>query len=112
MANIQNLDVYAYEDRTETLEARDSANDAADLTSKTVTWVVGRPPLFPSDGRAIFTKTGSVVSAPAGTFTVAIDAADTQYLDGDYEHMATTLDGSGLTAVVCRGRFRVRPVVS
>lgn len=111
MANLQHLEVYGYEDRTPTLYARDSANVAANLTSKTVAWYVGRYPLWPDCRNAIFSKTGSVVSASAGTFTVPILAADTQYLEGDFEHMAKTTDGSGNVAVVCRGRFRVLPVL-
>ncbi len=107
MVNILHLDVFAGEDRTPTLSARDSSNNVASLTSKTVTWYVGRSPLRPDNGTAIFTKTGSTVVASAGTFTVAIAASDTDRLDGDYEHMAHTTDGSGNVAVVCQGRFRV-----
>lgn len=106
--NVQHLDVFAGEDRTPTLSARDSANVAADLTGKTVAWYVGRSPWFPDCSNAIFSKTGTTVSASDGTFTVPVVPADTQYLDGDYEHMAKTTDGSGLVAVVCQGRFRVR----
>lgn len=110
MANSQHLQIYSGEDATLTLYARDSANAPASLTGKTVTWYMGRSPLRPDNSHAILTKTGTVVSASAGTFTVAIDAADTQYLNGDYEHQAiTTVDATGLVAVVCQGRFRIRP---
>lgn len=111
MANVQHLDVFAGENITPTLSARDSVNAPASLTSKTVAWYVGRSPWRPDNSNAIFTKTGSVVSAPAGTFSVAITPSDTQYLNGDYEHMAFTTDGSGNVAVVCQGRFRVRSVL-
>lgn len=106
--NVQHLDVFAGEDATKTVYARDSANLAADLTGKTVTWYVGRSPWRPDNSNAIFTKTGTVTSATTGVFTVPVTPADTQYLSGDYEHMAKTTDGSGLIAVVCQGRFRVR----
>lgn len=109
MSNIQHLEVYAGEDATKTLAARDSANAPANLTGKTITWYVGRPPWRPDCSNAIITKTGSVVSAPDGTFAVAITPSDTQYLNGDYEHMAFTTDGSGNVAVVVQGRFRIRP---
>lgn len=108
MSNRQHLDVFAYEDRTPTLYARDPSNNAVSLTGKTIAWYVGRSPLDPDCSKAIFSKTGTVVSASAGTFTVPIVPADTRYMDGDYEHMAKTTDGSGLVAVVCSGRFRVR----
>jgi hypothetical protein len=107
MANREHLEVYAGENRTLTLHARDSANAPASLTGKTIAWYVGRPPWRPDNTCAIFTKTGTVVSASAGTFTVAVEPADTQYLNGDYEHMAKTTDGSGNVEVVTQGRFRV-----
>lgn len=109
MANREHCDVYAGEDRTITLHARDSANAAANLTSKTIAWYVGRSPFRPDSDWALITKTGTVVSASAGTFTVAITPSDTRYFNGDYEHMGKTTDGSGNVAVVVQGRFRVRP---
>ena len=112
MANIQHLDVYAGEDRTPTLYARDSANVPLSLTGKTVAWYVGRSPWHPDYSNAIFSKTGTTISASAGTFSVPIVPADTQYLNGDYEHMAVaTVTASGLKYVVTQGRFRVRSVL-
>jgi hypothetical protein len=109
--NVQHLDVFAGEDRTPTLYARDPSNNAVSLASKTIAWYVGRSPWNPDCSNAIFSKAGVVVSAPAGTFTVDIDPADTLYLSGDYEHMGKTTDGSGNVAVVVQGRFRVRSVL-
>lgn len=106
--NVQHIDVFAGEDRTVPLAARDSSNLPANLTGKTVNWYVGHSPWRPDCSNAIFSKTGTVVSAPGGTFTVPVAAADTLYMNGDYEHMAKTTDNSGLVAVVCQGRFRVR----
>ncbi len=110
MPNSQHLQVYSGEDATLSLYARDSANVPASLTGKTVTWYMGRSPLRPDNSHAILTKTGTTVSASAGAYTVPILAADTVYLSGDYEHMAiTTVDATGLVAVVTQGRFRIRP---
>lgn len=112
MANVQHLDVYAFEDRTPTLYARDPSNNAVSLTGKTIAWYVGRSPWHPDWSNAIFSKVGSIVSAPAGTFSVPITPTDTQFLNGDYEHMAvTTVVATGLVAVVCAGRFRIRPAL-
>lgn len=112
MSNTQHIQVYSGEDRTVTLSARDSSNVAVSLTGKTIAWHVGRGPLWPDCSKAIFSKTGTIVSAAAGTFSVAIEPEDTQYMSGDYEHMAvTTVTASGLVAVVCQGRFRVRPIL-
>lgn len=107
--NVQHLDVFAGEDRTPTLYARDPSNNVADLTGKTIAWYVGRSPWRPDCSNAAFTKTGTIVGASAGTFSVPITPSDTEWLNGDYEHMAKTTDGSGLVAVVCQGRFRIRP---
>lgn len=106
--NIQHIEVFAGEDRTVPLAARDSNNLPVDLTSKTVTWYVGRSPWRPDFGNAIFSKTGTAIAPTAGTFSVPIAAADTLHMSGDYEHMAKTTDAAGLVAVVCQGRFRVR----
>src|SRR4051812_1423258 len=108
MANIQHLQMYSGEDWTPTLYARDSSNAPVSLTGKTVTWYMGRSPLRPDNSTAIVTKTGTVVSAAAGTFAVTLAAADTLDLNGDYEHMAiTTVTATGLVAVVVQGRFRI-----
>lgn len=109
--NVQHLEVFAGENRTPTLYARDQNNAAVSLSGKTITWNVGRSPRNLDSDWPIFTKTGVVVSAPAGTFTVAITPADTQYMRGDYEHMALTTDASGNVAVVTMGRFRVRRTI-
>ncbi len=106
--NTQHLEVFAGEDRTPTLYAREFDNVVSNLTAKTVTWNVGRSPRNLDSSWPLLTKTGTVVSAPAGTFSVAITASDTQYMRGDYEHMATTTDADGNVVVVTQGRFRVR----
>lgn len=103
--NVQHIDLWSGENRTETLTARDSGNAVASLTSKTVTWrATGR-----DSDVAMLTKTGSVVSASAGTFTVAITPTDTQDMAGEYRHQAFTTDGSGNIVCVVSGRLRVRP---
>jgi hypothetical protein len=105
--NVQHLDVYAGENRTATLYARDSDIAVVSLSGKTVQWVVGRRPRDINCDAAVFTKTGTVTDASGGAFTVAILPADTQYLEGDYRHQAETTDGSGLKAIVTVGRFGV-----
>jgi hypothetical protein len=102
--NVLPVDIWAGEDRTLTLAARDSANAPVNLTNKTVTFRVARP----LSDVAVFEKTGSTISASAGTFSVAIADSDTQNMSGDYRYTAYTTDGSGNIAVVCSGRFRVR----
>lgn len=109
MANRQHIDVYAGENRTTTLEARDASNNVASLSGKTVSVRVGRSPRNLDSAWPIFTKTGTIVNAPAGTFSFSVGPADTTHMRGDYEYQAVTTDGSGNLAVVTAGRFRVRP---
>lgn len=110
--NQQHLEVFAGEDRTLTLYARDASNVAASLTGKSVEWLAGRSPRYRDSTWPILTKTGTVTDAANGVFTVPILAADTAYMAGDYEHQAeTTVTGSGLKAIVTIGRFRVRPTM-
>lgn len=110
MANVQAIELYAGDDLTTTLAARDTANAALSLTGKTVAWYVGRSPWHPDWSNALISKTGTTVSASGGTFSVPLVPADTQYLSGDYEHVAiVTTTSSGLQTVGVRGRFRVMP---
>lgn len=109
--NVEHIDLFAGEDRTITLHGRDASNNAVSLTGKTVTWFVG--PRFNDDSVAVFTKSGTVTVAASGTFTVPVTAADTENMQGDYEHQAQAITtGSGAVAVITRGRFRVRPVLT
>lgn len=108
MSNVVHIDLYSGEDRTVTLAARDSSNAVVDLTSKTVTVYVGMRPNDPTVQTAVFTKSGTIVSASAGTYSIDIDADDTADLEGDYRYQAKTTDASGNVAVVTTGRFRVR----
>lgn len=107
MANVEHFEVYAGEDRSLTVHARNSSNAVVSLTGKTLTFYVGRPPMRPDNTTSLITKTGSTVSASAGTSSITIAASDTLRMDGDYEHMSKTVDSSGNTVVVSRGRFRV-----
>lgn len=108
--NIQNFDVIAGEDRTLTLFARDPSNAVQNLTGLTINWRVGRGPFDPDNDTPVFTATGSVVSAPAGSFTVPVTPNNTLCMgEGVYQHQAYTTDAQSNVAVVCAGQFRVHP---
>ncbi len=109
--NVEHVDLYAGEDRTLTLHARDSSNAAVSLASKTITFRVGRRPAFPWMSGAVFTKTGTATVTASGTYTVPILPADTDGLHGEYVHQTTTEDGSGVIAVVSTGRFKIRKFI-
>jgi hypothetical protein len=133
--NVQHLQVYAGEDRTLTLYARDPSNNPKEITSRLVNWRVGRSPFRLSSRAAIFEKYGTITDADSGVFAVQVARTDTECLrPGDYEHMAVLDDGAlsfvnnagellqfvnndggelyffngfGGTLVVTAGRFRV-----
>lgn len=97
--NVQNLDVYAGEDRTLTLFARDDANKPKNLTGQTIAWRVGRPPFRPDQTSAVFEYVGTILNAAAGSYTVEVEAGDTWGLSGNYVHMGVTADSGILTFV-------------
>ena len=105
MANVQNFDIVAGETRTLTMYARDPDNAVQSLSGLTVQWRVGDAPWDPTSERPVFTKTTSIVSASAGSFTVSLTYDDTYNIQGDFLHQAVT--SSGL--VVVSGRLHVRP---
>ena len=113
MANVQHFEVYAGEDRTLTMYGRDASNAASDLTDKTITVYIGRKPNDPTVRSAIVTKTGTIVSALSGSFTVSIAASDTDNLTpGDWQYVAETTTGSGSVSVIARGRFRILSTIT
>lgn len=111
MANLQHIEMFAGDTRTFTLAGRGATNAPANLAGRAVAWYVGRSPFRPDDGTPIITKTGSVVSAPDGTFTVSLALEDTRDLNGDFEHMALAFINDAQN-VITRGRFRILPVLS
>lgn len=108
MANLEHFEMFGGENRTLTLHARDFTNTAVNLTGSTLAWYLGAPPQDPDMRAAFITKTGTILSAPAGTFTVALMPTDTQDLHGEYLHQAVATDGSGNESVVSMGRLRLR----
>ena len=109
MASEQPLAVFAGENRTLSLQARDSSNNPSNLTGKTITWNVSFPPYSPDWRDAVITKTGTVTSASGGLYTVAILPTDTQCLmEGNYLHQAFTTDSGGSISVVTEGVFRIQ----
>ncbi|HQQ81947.1 MAG TPA: hypothetical protein PK059_02100 [Cyclobacteriaceae bacterium] len=60
-----------------------STSTVADITGATIN-AYFKNSEFDADGSAVFTKTGSVVSGPAGTLTVTIAATDTNTLTQKY----------------------------
>lgn len=110
MANIAHIDVYAGEDRTIDLVGRDEFNMPFDLTDRSIAWYVGRSPFRPDDSGALISKSGTVIDASLGAFTVPVASYDTTDLNGDFEHMAIASD-STTRAVICQGRFRIRPTI-
>ena len=105
MPNVQNFDIVAGETRTLTMYARDADNAVQSLSGLTVSWRVGNAPWNPQSPSPVFSKTTTVISASAGSFSVALTYDDTYLLEGDFAHQAVT--SSGL--VVVSGRLHIRP---
>lgn len=97
--NLQELEVQAGESRTLTLYARDTSNNPQDLTSRTVAWLVGRPPFDPGNRIAVIEKTGTVTNAAGGVYTVTLDPADTLGRSGKYVHMGLVTESGALTFI-------------
>ncbi len=91
MSELQYLDIFAGENRTLTLYARDPSNNVQDLTGKSVFWRVGKPPRWPDQKSAIIVKDGVVTDAVNGVFTVSITPSDTWQLAGNFVHVALTI---------------------
>jgi hypothetical protein len=106
MPNIQNLALKGGTDKTFTLYARDDSNVPLSLSAATIAVRVGRPPSCPNSDWPLFTLTGTVVSAAAGTFTAAFTASATQYMAGDYAYEAWVTISAALQVAV-EGRLRV-----
>lgn len=107
MANLESFEVYAGEDRTLTLHARDSNNAKFNLTGYSVLWLVGFPPNRPFLQWSVISKTGTLTDPPNGVFTVSLLDTDTQDLGGNYVHQAfATLNNT--TQVVTLGRLKIR----
>lgn len=107
MANLQNLEMFAGENRTFALAARDANNAPVNLTGGTVTWYVGRGPRWPYSPHPLITKTATLTTPASGLFTVSLAPSDTECAAGEYTHEAhLTLGGN--TTVVCRGSLVIR----
>lgn len=111
--NVENIDIFQGENVTQTLHARDRNNGVFNLTGCTITWNLGRPPNDPTRNFSSQVYTGTIVSAPLGTYTVAILPADTDNLTpGNYAHQTQVVDASGNTTIVNQGRLRLRSLLS
>ena len=97
-----NLEVVAGEDKTFTLTARDSAHAIKDLTGASVSF---RLQSQNRDGISRDQWAATIVNASAGTYSVAMSAADTEKLSGDYDFVGYATI-SNVTTVVNRGRLR------
>lgn len=102
--NKQNFNLTMGEDVTLSMTARDKTGAVINLTGATITWRMGQR----LGTSASLTKTGSIVSAAAGTFTVSLTDSDTDanlYRARNYLHQAI-VEISGTTTVAVQGKIR------
>jgi hypothetical protein len=103
--NKQNFSLTAGEDVTLSMTARAKTGAVLNLTGATITWRMALTPRGPT----LIEKTGSVVSAAAGTFTVSLTTADTDpstFTPRNYYHQASVSIASAATVAV-KGRILV-----
>ena len=70
--NRQNLYIYAGENDTLTLFARNSSNNVPNIYGQTIDWRVGKTPFEPGRRSAVLDKTATIVSTTAGSYSVSI----------------------------------------
>ena len=99
----KHFEIYAGEDRTLSLVATDAANDILNLSGATLAFRMAKNP---GEGGTV-SATPSVVSAAAGTMTVALTDSNTDIAAGDYVyHVIATI--SGTSTLCARGTIRVK----
>jgi len=91
--------------------ATDSAGTAIDLSGATITYQL-------TDGASVLVEKSlgdgiTVTVAASGTFSVALDPADTTGLEaGTYWHSASITSSGGAVTTVLRGRLRIARITS
>jgi hypothetical protein len=95
--------ISAGEDRTLSLTARGAGGAILDLTTYSISWSMAHT----KGGAPVLQKTGTVVSAVAGTFTISLTDSDTNLLKaGTYFHQALATAGA-TTLNVAEGNIQV-----
>lgn len=102
--SLQHREIYAGDDRTLSLAAVGAAGAPLDLTGYTLSLRLSE---LPGD-TAVLTKAGTIVTAATGAFSVALTAAETAALDGDYWYHVLATSGAGAKLTVAGGHLRVR----
>jgi hypothetical protein len=91
MATHKRFVLYAGTDRTLSLVARDDNGDIFSLSGATLAFRLARN----AGDSALVSASGSIVSASAGTFTVALTDSQTDDLEGDYYYsVLATISGT------------------
>lgn len=104
--NIYNFEMTAGETRTLAMIARDNAGAIINLSGATIEWNMARTP----SGGSQLTKSGSIVSAADGSFSVALVAAETDSFSGDYWHQAKVTI-AGAVNIAAQGKIRFNNLI-
>lgn len=100
---LQNFTLTAGTDRVLSMKAKTPSGAVLSLTGASITWRLSRA----LGGGVVLSKSGTVVSAALGTFTVSLSDADTASLaNGNYVHEALITIGSTQYSAV-QGAVRV-----
>ena len=98
----KHFEIYAGEDRTLSLVARDANGDILSLTGATLAFRMSKNA---GDGATV-SASGSIVSASGGTYTVALTDSQTDDLEGDY-YFSVLASISGTDTMCSEGVIRV-----
>ena len=94
--------IHAGTDRTLSLVARDEDGDILNLTGATLAFRLARN----AGDSALVSASGSITTAAAGTFTVALTDSQTDDLEGDY-YFTVLATISGTDTMCAEGVIRV-----
>lgn len=109
-SNLQNFRVTGGEDRTLSMTARTAAGAILDLTGGAITWRMAQR----LDGKNALEKTGTIVTAASGTFSVALTDTDTDPATlppRTYAHRAYVTI-SGTTTMACGGKITIEGAIT
>lgn len=96
------------------MTARAKTGLVLDITGATITWRLSSKPLTSKGSVAVLSKTGAIVSAAAGTFTVTLtdtDTGATTLKNRQYWHQAI-IEISGTTTIAVQGKVTVEGGIS
>jgi len=103
--------MYAGDDKALVVTVKDADDAVVNLASATIKWQAARS-LGKSSAISKSTSNGiEITDAAGGVFEIALAAADTEDLSGNYQHEAEVTFADGSISTVLSGTMKVIPVI-